>query len=86
LKFADRFYYENGADQQSRFTREQLDQIRQVKFGRVLCDNVEVNYVQSNPFRKSHAQTNPSTSCLNFQSVDLTVWREGGKGLGKNRV
>ena len=85
LKYADRFYYENGQYRQTRFSADQLTQIRKVKLARVLCDNVEMNSVQSNPFQKSHFQINSLVDCASLESLDLNAWsRYGSTGIGKN--
>lgn len=75
LKFGDRFYYENGHDKHTRFTYKQLDQIRRVTLARVICDNVDVNYLQKNVFLKADFQTNPLISCYNVHKMDYSVWR-----------
>jgi len=36
-KYGDRFYYENGHDHENRFTPEQLESIRAVRFSSLLC-------------------------------------------------
>ena len=41
LKLGDRFFYEHDFDKNVIFTEDQLNQIKNVSFARILCDNIE---------------------------------------------
>ncbi|RNA08418.1 peroxidase-like isoform X2 [Brachionus plicatilis] len=74
LKFADRFYYENGQDDKTKFSAKQLDSIRKVSMARILCDNTDLKFVQRNPFLVPCPKTNPIVSCREFARLDLDAW------------
>ena len=76
LKFGDRFYFENGHDETTRFTIEQLDQVRNSNMARILCDNVDMLYVQRNPFLKKNHETNPLVSCDKIPRVSFQPWKQ----------
>lgn len=48
-KFGDRFYFENGNDEKTRFTEKQLDHIRTLKISNMMCigfgDEIEYNKI-----------------------------------------
>jgi len=46
LKRGDKFWYENGDFTQSRFSENQLDEIRKSSMARILCDNTDVSKIQ----------------------------------------
>jgi peroxidase len=75
LKFGDRFYYENGNDNLIKFTTSQLDEIRKSNMARVLCDNVEITYIQKNPFLKADLQLNPLINCDLVDDIDYNLWK-----------
>ena len=75
MKYGDRFYYENGHEKLTRFTPMQLDEIRKVSLARILCDNVELEEIQQNPFLLPHPQTNPLMSCKDIESVSMEAWK-----------
>ena len=76
LKHGDRFWYEDGQDKQTRFTVEQLNEIKKIKFARVYCDALGLEKIQKNPFNVMNNQTNPFVSCSSFNSIDLSLWKE----------
>jgi len=90
LKFADRFYYENGHDKNTRFTYDQLDSIRDTSFSRILCQNTKISFIQSNPFLVAHPEYNPYLDCDKFAPLDLSIWKDtyakyGGKNQSKKK-
>lgn len=76
LKFGDRFYYENGNEDLVKFSEDQLGEIRKTTMSRILCDNVEMNYIQKNPFLKGDLQLNPLINCELVDDLDYTLWRD----------
>lgn len=75
LKFGDRFYYENGELNSYRLTVDQLDSIRKSNMARILCDNLDIDFIQLNPFRPPDRQLNPLISCKRIQRVSLRPWK-----------
>ena len=78
LKFGDRFYYENGESKQTRFNREQLNEIRKASIAKIYCNNLGLEYIQKNAFyRKS--DTNPIVDCSTIPDIDLSLWAKNSK-------
>ncbi len=75
-KYADRWWFENGNDQKIRFTANQLNEIRSTSFARILCDNVDVEYVQRLTFLWPNEEYNPWTDCKKFDGIDFSNWKE----------
>lgn len=76
MKHGDRFWYENGQDKHTRFSVEQLNEIKKTKFARIYCDALGLEKIQRNPFNMMNNHTNPFVSCSSFYSIDLTLWKE----------
>lgn len=72
LKFADRFYYENGQDKHIRFTPEQLNEIRKSDLSRILCDNVDLKKIHQDAFLK----TSPWVRCDEVQTLSYEPWKD----------
>lgn len=75
MKFGDRFYYENGNDPEQSFTITQLDQIRKSSMARIMCDNSDVSFIQSNPFVKNNHELNPLVSCNRVPRLSFKPWK-----------
>ncbi|XP_023726192.2 lactoperoxidase-like [Cryptotermes secundus] len=78
LRRGDRFWYENS-DWPSSFTPEQLQEIREVRLSRLLCDasdNLETIQVYAMVLPDFH--TNPRVACRSrvLHRLDLTKWRD----------
>ncbi len=41
LKLGDRFFYDLGLDPNTRFSEQQLQEIRKTSMARILCDNTD---------------------------------------------
>ncbi len=76
LRSGDRFFYENTDSNLNLFTAEQLAQIQQTSFARIICDNTNVQRVQSNPFLQSTDEGR--TDCSNIPGIDFTHWEVSG--------
>ena len=78
FKRADRFWFENGNDRESRFTVNQLNSLRSSSMARVICDNTGLDEIQPFAFRVETGPANSRMSCqdANIPSVDLSLWRE----------
>ncbi|XP_057375639.1 peroxidase-like [Daphnia carinata] len=77
LKRGDRYFYDLGG-QSGSFTEEQLYEIRQTSFARLICDNSHVQHTQPLVFKLESAQ-NPVVSCesSSIPRVNLLAWQEG---------
>lgn len=75
MKFGDRFYYENGHDGLTKLPDAQLAEIRKSSLARILCDNVDISYIQKNPFLKADLQLNPLISCDLVDDLDYNLWK-----------
>ena len=77
LKRGDRFWYENGGDQETRLSLDQLRSVKRVSMARILCDNSDVEEIQPLVFR-TETIVNKKQSCsdiLSIPKLDLTPWR-----------
>lgn len=78
LKFGDRFYYENGQDKSIRFTLDQLAQIKSASVARLLCDNLDINFIQQWPFLVANKDYNKLLDCKQYARVNLNPWKDYG--------
>ena len=79
LKLGDRFFYDLGNDPATRFTPDQLQQIRRTSMARVICDNTDtIRNIQPHVFRVPSSGANSLKRCDSFSipSVNLGVFRE----------
>jgi hypothetical protein len=83
LKRGDRFWYELP-NQPSSFTPEQLQEIRKIKFSRVICDNTDlIDSIQIYPMVLPDHEINPRVPCKSgiLPSIDLTKWADYEQGI-----
>merc|ERR1712037_4257 len=78
FKIADRFWFENGNDEESRFSPAQLNSLRETSMARLICDNTDIKEVQPLAFKVGDGRVNSKISCdnLNMPHVDLSLWKE----------
>lgn len=78
LKEGDRFWFENGEDESTRFTELQLDEIRKTSMARILCDNTGIGKTQPLAFRQQK-RGNDIVVCSDIRTIprlDLTAFLE----------
>lgn len=90
-KYGDRFYFENGDDEETRFTLGQLRQIRMYSFSTFLCKNLNIVKVPVDPFALVNGDRAECTSnstneeeveetelvnCADLPDIDFSYWRE----------
>ena len=75
LKQGDRFWYENGSDPKTRFSEEQLQEIRKTTLARLLCDNSKIKFVQPRMF-KIPMDGNPLVKCEIIPGINLDLFKE----------
>lgn len=89
LRKCDRFWYENE-DPVTRFTEQQLQEIRKMTLSKVLCDNLDVHSdMQRAAFDIPSNFLNPRVSCQSLPSMDFNAWREStthGCLIGQSQV
>ncbi|CAG0917148.1 unnamed protein product [Notodromas monacha] len=75
-KRGDRFFYDLGGQPHS-FNEVQLNEIRQVSFARILCDNTDVGEMQPLAFIRPSFQSNNKHDCSSpsIPRINLQVWR-----------
>ena len=69
LKLGDRFFYDLGKDKNTRFTPQQLQQIRKTSMSRVFCDNSDVEEIQPQAFLKQGKFPNIKTQCDDVSAI-----------------
>lgn len=67
LRYGDRFWYESTDE----FSQDQLAEIKQVKLGRILCDNLDVSKMPEEVFKTSSNWID----CSSFKEMDLSLWK-----------
>ncbi|CAG0880270.1 unnamed protein product [Cyprideis torosa] len=76
LMRCDRFWYENG-DPLTRFTEAQLNEIRQITFGKLICQNSDaISLIQRSVFDLPDPFLNPRVPCTTLPGIDLGHWKE----------
>ena len=78
-KVGDRWWFENGNDEYIRFTPEQLQEIRSTSFARIVCDNIDVDYVQQLSFLMPDKEYNPWIKCSTIKGIDFGKWKDHEK-------
>ncbi|KAI0978411.1 hypothetical protein GJ496_010496 [Pomphorhynchus laevis] len=74
LKQGDRFFYE-GNNPVTRFSPEQLNEIRYVSMARLLCESVtELPFIQPNVFLTSIVDGNERKPCFTFRRRMMQPW------------
>ena len=74
LKTGDRFYFENGHDNATKFSLPQLDEIRKSSMAAIMCDNLDLSLVQKKAFEVS-SENNPTVDCANIPRINLDLWK-----------
>jgi len=77
LKRGDRFWYENGLFSSSRFSEDQLSEIRKASMARILCDNTDLNKIQPLVFKVATGANNfiPCNDGISIPRLNLDVFR-----------
>uniref|UniRef100_A0A914HET5 Peroxidase n=1 Tax=Globodera rostochiensis TaxID=31243 RepID=A0A914HET5_GLORO len=76
LKKCDRFYYENEGPE-TRFTSEQLEEIRKIRLGSLFCQNVKsLTKIQPDVFSVPDHLANSQIPCTQFPRMNLARWME----------
>jgi len=76
LKKGDRFFYDLGLDTNTRFSQQELAEIRKSSLARLICDNSDVDSVQPFVLKLPLSNTNARRSCneQTIQRVNLNVF------------
>ncbi|CAG9836264.1 unnamed protein product [Diabrotica balteata] len=79
----DRFFFENVA---SGLNAAQLNEIRKASISRLLCDNAySIQAMQPRGFQRI-SQSNPVVPCDTLPTVDLSLWKDFGAGVGDQQT
>ncbi|XP_071089469.1 salivary peroxidase/catechol oxidase-like [Haliotis cracherodii] len=84
LKYGDSYWYET-TDPVKGFTTEQIASLEQVSLSRIICDNTDINSIQTRPFRLPEDNNNQVVDCSStaIASLDLSLWGPTGQ-TGEN--
>jgi peroxidase len=89
----DRFYYENGGDLNTRFSLEQLNEIRKTSMARILCNTLDLlTRIQKRAFEPSSTSdgvsVNPNemVKCTNLDTMDLSKWSDEKLSANNNNA
>ena len=80
LKYGDNHFYSFGHNERTKFTPEQLREIKKISMARVLCDNIDIEHVPLNAMIVEGYESNPIVSCDSLPIVNLKYWQEAGYG------
>ena len=82
LKKGDRYFYDLGVDANTRFTQQELAEVRKASLARLICDNSEVEHVQPFVLKLPLSNANAIRSCSEqtIPSVDLNVFHSSEFG------
>jgi len=75
-KYGDRWWFENGNEEYIRFTPEQLAEIKKTSFSTLLCNNLEVEYVQELAFLWPNRDYNQWKNCREAGGIDFQKWSD----------
>nr|XP_046911836.1 uncharacterized protein LOC124492873 isoform X1 [Dermatophagoides farinae]XP_046911838.1 uncharacterized protein LOC124492873 isoform X1 [Dermatophagoides farinae] len=79
LRKCDRFWYEN-ANVFTRFTSEQLAEIRKVTLSKIICTNSDqILHIQKQSMDLHDLFLNPRLPCTSLPEMDLNKWRTNDK-------
>ena len=85
LKKCDRFYYENDLAE-TKFSVEQLQEIRKIKLGSILCQNSRALVkIQPDIFTMPNDLNNAQIPCSDFPKMNLDKWMDRGVCIIGNR-
>ena len=70
LKKGDRYFYDLGVDINTRFSQQELDEIRKASLARLICDNSDVDSVQPFVLKLPLSNANAIRSC-NEQTIPM---------------
>ncbi|KAG8176700.1 hypothetical protein JTE90_003836 [Oedothorax gibbosus] len=74
IKYGDRFWFEHK-EQAGSLTYRQLQDIKKMTLGKVICLNTDIDELAKNVLRfPSHK--NPKVQCSSVQGVNLTLWSD----------
>lgn len=77
FKKGDRFFYENGdSNSPIAFTNDQLNEIKSSSLAGLICNSIDLNFVQPNVFLQPRFTHNSRISCDRIPKMDLTKWKE----------
>ena len=75
LRKCDRFWYETD-DSKIGFTKKQLESIKKVTLGSILCNNLDqASLFQKSVFELPNDNYNPEIPCNLHASLDLSAWK-----------
>ena len=70
LKYGDRFFYDLGLDEKTRFSLDQLQEIRKATMARILCDNTDIEEIQPQVFKaEDTSKRNRKTLCDDISAI-----------------
>jgi peroxidase len=74
LKAGDRFYYENNFNPITHFSNVQINEIQKITIAKLICDNLDVIRIQTNPFLIPNDDSNPMISCESIPEFNYSLF------------
>ncbi len=75
LKDGDRFFFDNGHSKTTRFTIKQLDEIKRINIASIMCNNLDLNFVQMHGFLPLSKRNFP-IDCMKTPVINLNKWKD----------
>ena len=74
LKAGDRFYYENSFNPVTHFDKVQINEIQKITIAKLICDNIDINTIQMNPFLIPNNQSNVMINCESIPAFNYSLF------------
>lgn len=73
LKYGDKYFYETD-DMRYGFPPEQMKSLIKLKFSKVVCSNVGMDWIQVNAFVFPEKNSNPYYKCSDLPDINMSYW------------
>ncbi|KAK7102407.1 chorion peroxidase-like [Littorina saxatilis] len=73
LKYGDRFFFETDSSFFG-FNNWELRALKKLCMNKILCENAELEYIQTNPFKQPDYYRNPEYKCSDYEDINMWVF------------